>query len=235
MAKQDSLILLQGTHDGITFVKSPTYGDHIRRPRGTIKKATLNNALKAQSKKTIAANGPAKIIKDAIDPFRRRFYDGKLWFRLLAMVQEASADGHPFDFSKLKPFELNATYPLDRLLKLDVNTTINGEKTRLHVDLSYRNHPRFEEKLGLHGYRIGVIAIYPDAAKTSAETGAVYSDIALTEKKPAPLSMQLPVPEMATTFLVCVTIEGYMNGKLDSAFNAKGMKMVAAGLVSREP
>lgn len=150
------------------------------------------------------------------------------------MVQEASADGRPFDFSQLKPFELHAAYPLDRLLKLDVNTTINGEKTRLHVDLSYRNHPRFAEKLGLHGYRIGVIAIYPDAAKNSAETEAVYSDIALTEKKPAPLSMQLPVPAKATAFLLCVTIEGYMNGKLDSAFSAKGMKMVTAGLVSSE-
>lgn len=39
MAKK-LLITLLGTIDG--FVKSPTYGDHVRAPRGTRKKAELN-------------------------------------------------------------------------------------------------------------------------------------------------------------------------------------------------
>ena len=49
MAKANSLITLRGTHDGITFVKSPTYGDHVRAARGTHKKAKVNAAFKAQS------------------------------------------------------------------------------------------------------------------------------------------------------------------------------------------
>ena len=70
MAKADSLITLRGSHGGITFVKSPTYGDHVRAARGTHKKAKVNAAFKKQSKKLVKANHPAQILRNAIDPYR---------------------------------------------------------------------------------------------------------------------------------------------------------------------
>ena len=35
MAKSQSILQLQGTLAGLTFVKSHTYGDHVRAKRGT--------------------------------------------------------------------------------------------------------------------------------------------------------------------------------------------------------
>ena len=78
MAKADSLITLRGTHGGITFVKSPTYGNHTRAARGTHKKAKVNAAFKRQSKKLLKANVPAQILRNAINPYRQDFLYGSL-------------------------------------------------------------------------------------------------------------------------------------------------------------
>ncbi len=59
MAKVTSLITLQGTYNGITFVKSSTYGNHIRAKRGTHKKAVLYPAYEKQNKKLVKLNIPA--------------------------------------------------------------------------------------------------------------------------------------------------------------------------------
>ena len=67
MAKSKSLLNLQGTIAGLTFVKSGAYGDHVRAERGTYKPATINASLKKEGKMIVMANLPAKIIKDAID------------------------------------------------------------------------------------------------------------------------------------------------------------------------
>src|SRR5688500_14469423 len=104
MAKANSLITFQGTVEGFTFVKSPTYGDHVRAARGTRKKAKLNAACQAQSKKLVKSNVPAKIIKDAINPYRRDFYHGPLWQKLVSLTNDQYGKHATFDFSKFKPF-----------------------------------------------------------------------------------------------------------------------------------
>ncbi len=49
MAKVNSLIKISGTLDDHTFVRSATYGDHVRRKRGSVKQALVNEAFKKSS------------------------------------------------------------------------------------------------------------------------------------------------------------------------------------------
>ena len=231
MAKTISLIELQGTYGGITFVKSSTYGNHIRAKRGTRKKAELNEAYKKQNEKLVKSNTPAKIIKSAIDPYRRDFYDGSLWARLSSMTNEQDLDGGMFDFTKLKPFEINKAYPLDRFFNLGTKTTVDGERSELHVELTYDAHPAFPELTPVDGYRFGVIAIFPDLENKNAKTAAVYSDIIQRAGTVTPLHFQVPVPPVSSAFLICVRIDGYEKGKVYHTRASKGMRVVEVGLV----
>ena len=110
MAKADSLITFRGTHGGITFVKSKTYGDHIRAPRGTYKKAEVNAAFKKQSKKLVKANVPAQILRNALNPYRSDFRYGFLWQDLVSMTNDALGKDGTCDFAKLKPFEIHSHF-----------------------------------------------------------------------------------------------------------------------------
>jgi hypothetical protein len=70
MAKSKSILDLQGTFRGMTFVHSRAYGDHLRAARGTHKKAKINNVLKKEGELLVKANKPAKILHDAIKIYR---------------------------------------------------------------------------------------------------------------------------------------------------------------------
>lgn len=226
MAKVNSLITLRGTIAGLTFVNSATYGEHVRAARGTYKKAQLNEAFKKQSKKLVKSNVPAKIIKDAIDPYRKDFYDGSLWPRLVSMTNELFGDDGSFDLAKLKPFEIHAGYPLHRLLSLQTNTKVDRKGSKLQVGLSYDMHPAFQKSLPVDGYRLGVIAIYPDLKKQTAKTEIVYSKVIALIQKVAPLTLQVPIPPRAKTFLVCVRIDGCKKGVVYDTLASKGMRVV---------
>jgi len=57
---------IQGTHQGTTFVKSSTYGDHLRAARGTHKPAVVNKAFRQSTARLRDANVAAKLINDAL-------------------------------------------------------------------------------------------------------------------------------------------------------------------------
>src|SRR5687768_4853197 len=147
MAKVNSLNTLRGTYDGMTFVKSPTYGDHIRAARGTRKKAELNAACQEQSKKLVKSNVPAKIIKGAINPYRQDFYHGPLWQKLVSLTNDLMENDAIFDFSRLHPFEIHIKYPLDRLANITTNTTVDPTLSKLQVTMTFETSPVFDESL----------------------------------------------------------------------------------------
>lgn len=231
MAKVTSLITLRGTFDGLTFVKSPTYGDHVRAARGTRKKAELNAACQEQSKKLVKSNVPAKIIKGAINPYRKDFYHGQLWQKLVSLTNDLLENDAVFDFSRLEPFEIHIKYPLDRFGNITTDTAVDPTLSKLRVTVTFDRPPLFDECVPVDGFRVGVIAIYPDMEKQSAKTEAAYSNIYGLTEKVEPLKMEFPIPSGAKSFLVCVRVDGCENGQVSESLAAKGMGMVEAGRV----
>lgn len=196
MAKSDSIIKLQGTIAGLTFVRSRAYGDHVRAKRGTYKKAEVNDALKQESKTLISANIPAKIFKDAIDPYRRTVTGGTLWRRLVSMFLKQLKNTGAIDFGKIGRFEIHADHPFDRFLFIQPTIKVAKEKPLLHVHIEYDHHPRFKVK-GINGYRFTVIGMFPDLKKRTAKTIAVESNTIGLSGIIKPLDVQLEIPAKA--------------------------------------
>jgi hypothetical protein len=229
MAKSDSVINLRGTFRGITFVKSATYGDHIRAARGSHKKAEVNEAFKKESKRLQSANVPAKIIKDAIDPYRSDFTGGLLWQRLVSIFRKQLRDHGSIDFGKIKPFEIHDDYRFERFLILQSIIKFNSKKSVVHVDIRYDHHPTFKRSSSIDGYRLSVIGIFPDLMKKVATTAAVESEIMRLTGAVTPLSVELDVPVNAESFIVCVKIDGCSKGVVSNTRTTKGLRVVGAG------
>lgn len=228
--KPDSLIDLLRSIDGKTIVRSWAYGYHLRAKRGTYKKAALNTVCKKQTEKLVRANDLARIIKIAIDPYRSRFRARRLWPRLLSHILEHENVETSFDFSKFQPFDLCTTYPLDRIVKLTTQAVADTTRSVLGVRLSIQQSARFQDER-IDGFQFRVIAIFPDPKGKSARTEAVRSEVIGLNGKP-PVELEVPVPEGAETFLICVRVDGCVNGKIDGALSTTGMKITAAGRVT---
>lgn len=229
MAKQISLVELQGTFGNITFVNSPTYGNHVRAKRGTYKKARMNAACKKQSKVLVAANVPAKIFRDAILSYHKEVYDGKLWGRLRSMFGQQIKNYGGIDFSKLAPFEIHPDYPLSQLLPLNVK--IQKENGVLDVQLSYDKHPEFSNVKGVDGYLLTAVAVFPDLKKKTATTVAARSAVIDLNGKVVPLNMKLQIPTRAKTYIVCMKIDGCTRGEAKIDLAAQGMRVVESGVI----
>jgi hypothetical protein len=232
MAKSNSPFKLQGTIGETTFVRSSTYGDHVRAKRGTYKTATINDALKRESNILLNANIPAKLIKDAIDPYRSDVMKGgSLWPRLVSLFRKQFKETGTFDFSKLDRFEIHADHPFARLLHVEPKITVDQKKSILHVDINYVNHPNFRKVKDVDGYQLTVIVIFPNLKKNNAETDASTSKIFPLSDKVVPFQTKLTIPEKARTFVVCVGIESCVRGKVNHFRATSGLTVISTGQI----
>jgi hypothetical protein len=229
MAKSDSILGLRGTIGDLTFVKSRAYGDHLRAKRGTYKKAVVNEALKQESKTLISANIPAKIIKDAIDPYRGNFVGGTFWQRLVSLFRRQLKESRSIDFGKIGQFEVHEDHPFQRFLSIQPTIEIQ-RKAFIHIDVKYDHHPKFKVK-GTDGYRLTVIGIFPDLKKKSAKTIAIESGVMKLTGAIPPLPVQFAIPPRAKSFIICIRIEGCEKDKVVSMRGTTGLQIIASGSV----
>jgi len=230
MAKSDSILALQGTIAGLTFVRSRAYGDHVRAKRGTYKKAEVNEALRQESKALLNANIPAKIFKDAIDPYRNNIRGGTLWQKLVSMFRKQLKNLGSIDFGKIERFDIHADYPFDRFLYLQPTIKLEKKKTRLDVHAEYDHHPRFKVK-SINGYRLTVIGIFPDLKKKTSKTLAVESSVLKLTGVIDPLHVQLEIPPKAKSFIVCIRIEGCIGNVVSNSKTTNGLSVFGSGMI----
>ena len=229
MARSHSAANLRGTIGGYTFVKSRVYGDHVRARRGTYKRAEVNDAFKKESTLLLRANIPAKILKDAIEPYRRNLSGGMLWQRLVSMFREQLKTKGSFDFASLEPFEIHKDYPFDRFLQVASAIKPDKKKNKLRVDINYPRHPTFKKVKDVDGYRLTVIGIFPDQKKKTAWTASVESELIELTSAIAPMAAQLDVPKNAKSYIVCIRIEGYFGRTACKMRTTTGLRVVGAG------
>lgn len=239
MAKEKSLIEIQGTLMGVTHVNSKAYGKHVRAKRGTYTEIEVNDAFKKSSKEQEKTNRVGKMIKDALEPYREGLKRGSFWYRLLSELRAQYKAHRAFDFTRFRDFEIHEDYPLDRLVAFGrVLAEPDRVKRILRVKLEY-HQPTFRQPEELiDGYRLTVIAIYPDLKKIKATTEFSSSPIIpLREesgrkslnrvKKPATeQSYELPLPRNAKEVLLCVKMEGAEGDEVRPIASSMGMSIL---------
>lgn len=227
MAKSNSIFDFQGTFEGKTFVRSKTYGDHVRTARGTHKRADINESCRQASARIIHANVPAKIIKDAIDPYRQNFKGGQLWQRLVSQFRKQLRAQNSFDFSKIERIEVHEQHRLSRLISLRVESVVDTMRNELRVTL-FCSLPKFRSA-SLNGYRLGVIAIFPDVERKISSSMAAYSNTLNIKENPGTIELLFPLPENFDDYVLCAIVEGCENGVVYSSPSNKGMCIVERG------
>lgn len=178
-----------------------------------------------------AAMVPARMVKNAIEQYRADFPGGLFWQRLLSLLCRQHLQHNTFDLAALENMEIRDDFPLGRLWKPRVRVHCLQDRT-LEVLLTARERPVFAAAKHVDGYRVQVIALFPDLALESASHAATSSPIIPLKSKTRDLVFHLPLPRKADEFVICVKLEGMIKDTLMLGHSSKGMRIVKAGRLS---
>lgn len=227
MAKSFSMIKLQGTLDGMTHVQSKTYGEHIRKAR---RAGEVNETLKDNSRQIVAANVPARLIKNAIDLYREDFTGGQLWQRLVSHFKKELKEKQAIDVLALKDTEVNEHYPLSRIFSEVVSIKLDSDERILKIIISKGCVPNFKRKY-IDGYRLSAIGIFPDFAAGTAESLSQASEILSIAEKSGDITFEFNLKENWQQYLICLKLDGCCKNEVCLGPAVKGMRIVATGKI----
>lgn len=227
MAKIDSLIHFSGTLQGLTRVRSKSYKDHVRAAR---KKGTpVNAAFRQSGKEMVRANVPAKLIKDALDPYRGDFKCGRFWSRLVSLFKGQIKQKGRIDFQVLEGMELSAEYPLTRFVRCR-QIELRHSTRDLRITITHEP-PQFKKKLSyLDGYRLSLLCLYlhkkEDKVRAIHLFNGPLKPIGGADLADETVSFSVPMVPNTGSIIFCLIGEGSENGRLLSAPNTKGIQIV---------
>jgi hypothetical protein len=195
-------------------VKSKAYGEHYRAPRGSRSKALLNPAMKAHGRRLRKSTIPAKLIMDALQPFRQNFTGGMLWQRLVKHFALQGKLGAPYSVTGIEYWDLNAAHPTSRIIVPMVEIIPQDDFSSLVVKVNYSFSTRFlQRKRDVTSFRITLIFLFPDFEKNEITTVPhVMPDKLLNDFEPC--SFIVEVPRRANSYLACFKAEACLNGEI---------------------
>jgi hypothetical protein len=217
--------------DGMVLVRSKAYGDHYRRKRGTVKPARLNDDLKLSTKLIGAADQYAKAVKDALDPFREDFKDGKLWQRLVRLFKKQLREVRQVDLKALEEFECHTLFPLVRILHRDITASVSAQRKTLEVEvMTYGDVKADWEKAA--DYRQILIVVFYDA-KLDADVVSETVYFPLGQEKRNKQKVSFSIPPKAVTALVALRCDFWRKGRPAGGNGRKGMEILRVVEVRR--
>jgi hypothetical protein len=195
-------------------VNSNTYGKHHRAARGSKSRAVLNPAMKAHGRRLRKSNIPAKLITDALQPFRENFTGGMLWQKLVSHFAAQAKEGDPYSVTGIEHWDLNNHYSTSRLMTAQVEISPDDHFSNLEVSVNYQFSNRFlQRKKDITAFRITMIFLFPDFKNNEIITNpVVLPDKLLSDS--APYSFIIHIPRTADSYLACFKAEACKNGKL---------------------
>jgi hypothetical protein len=215
-------------------VNSVAYGKHTRAPRGSKTRAVLNSAMKAHGRRLRKSNIPAKLIVDALQPFRENFKGGMFWQRLVKHFAAQAKKGDTYSVNGIGNWDLNDMYLTSRLMTPDVEITPNDEFSNLKITINYTFSKRFlERRKDITSFRITFIFLFPDFKNNHIlTTPVVLPDKLLTDSTLYAFIVQ--IPRRANSYLVCFKAEACTNGEVNQITPNvdKAMCLIGSGIKS---
>jgi hypothetical protein len=213
-------------------VKSKAYGEHTRAPRGSKSRAVLNPAMKAHGQRLRKSNMPAKLVMDALQPYRENFKGGMLWQRLVKHFAAQAKKGDVYSIAGIEHWDLNERYFTSRLMTTRVKIEPDELFSNLEVSVNYEFSKRFlERRKAIQSFRVTMIFLFPDFKKNEIITDPiVLPDKLLSDA--APYEFIVPIPRRANSYLVCFKAEACAHGELHqiSPNVDKAMCLIGSGM-----
>jgi hypothetical protein len=181
--------------------------------------------MKAHGRRLRQSNIPAKLIMDALQPFRENFKGGMIWQRLVNHFAAQAKNGDLYSVTGIENWDLNVQYLTSRIMMASVKITPERDFSNLEVEVNYTFSKRFlERKSGITAFRITLIFLFPDFRNNKIKTiPIVLPDKLLSDS--ALYSFIVEPPRYANSYLCCFKAEACRNGELHQNSGNAGIAM----------
>ena len=228
MARNTSIIFkLKGTIGELTFVDSVRYDPHVRRKRGTVKPAVLNEKMEASRQLLLSCNKHAKLLFDAL---RDEPHDGSLWSRLVKTFFHAAESGLAPHVGLFRKLECNLDHPLEPIAgNFDHHNKLQlkQERKKLNIHMHLQKHPPVPQQPYEGDYQLRVVVLFPDFENNSYRKEVATGPVTSLKKAIKPVTLIVPSPSAKAQYIVLVNVVTIMKGKPVKFQSMAAMKVVA--------
>jgi len=134
--------------------------------------------MKVHSRRLRKSNIPAKLITDALQPFRENFRGGMLWQRLVKHFAAQAKAGDAYSVAGIEYWDLNDVYLTSRLMTTMVKITPDDSFSNLEVSVNHTFSKCFlERKKDITSFRITIIFLFPDFKKNEIKQFPIFCPI----------------------------------------------------------
>ncbi|MDF2187348.1 hypothetical protein [Paraflavitalea sp. CAU 1676] len=229
MASNTSVIFkLKGTIGELTFVKSRRYKPHVRRKRGTVKPAVLNEKMESSRQLLLSCNKHAKLI---FDQLREEPRDGAMWSRLLKIIFHAAESGFPIDARLFQHLECNLLHPLKSITGEFGNynkINVARDKKRLNIQVQLASAPKVPQKPFPGDYQLRLVVLFPDFENglciKKVEIGAPTSLKAALQ----PVEFSMTMPSATSQYLVFLQVQAIQKNRVYTSKATAALKVIAS-------
>jgi hypothetical protein len=212
MGRPKKTISFDMPEKGKIKVRSKTYGDHERAVRGSGKAVEVNSIMRENGRRMIGSNAPAKLIFDALKPFRENFKGGLFWQDLVKHFTKQLNKGEKYSVKGLENMDLNKNYPLSRMMSLQVEVKPEPASLFLMIKIKSVLADRFLKRCPyVNGMQLTFIGLFPDFERNDIDVTHVVLPVR-TLKDEDTYSFIMDIPASATSYLLCCKAEGSQNG-----------------------
>ena len=152
----NSNVNFRGTIGELTYVKRGKKF-YVRRKRGTVKKAVINEKLQAVVDRNAAVNRTAVPINNILSEYAGKIKEGAFWQRLLSRIRKCANDKPETHLQNLANLELHEKHKLIEHVSIQ-SFTIKVDKDHFTISLPFGSHSFFRNpKKNCYYYELIVI------------------------------------------------------------------------------
>jgi hypothetical protein len=195
-------------------VHSKTYGDHERAVRGSVKRVEINRIMKENGRRMIGSNAPAKLIFDALKPFRENFKGGLFWQDLVKHFTKLLNKGEKYSVNGFTDMDINKNYPISRMMMLQVLVKLDLPSLSMTINIKSTMVDRFLKRCPyINGIQLTFIGLFPDFEGNEIEVMPIVLPVRPLKDEDT-YSFIMNIPASATSYMLCCKAEGCEDGQV---------------------
>jgi hypothetical protein len=227
--KKHSLRHLPPCPDPATYILVKTKeGNFWRRKRGTVTKAALNTAFKANSRAQQVVMPAASRILRKLEPHTRSLSMGRITIKMAGKLLKKYKEKGYIHFAALEGMELQEEYPLDRLLQADYSIKEKNGELIITIDLK-KGMVKPQNAL-VTEYYFEAIVLYGNALKEKGlRIHSVESPLFSFRKKTVTIcELRIDMPPAGKPWLLLLKVNCLEGNELAHHHKNYAMKVVKA-------
>ena len=230
MAKmQRSIIKVQGTIDGNTYVDSARYGYHMRKAIGP--QENVSPAVKKENSRTAFINGVSAEIKNMFQKCSPLIFESDTYLHLNKLFRKEPLNSRFMFLQLLKNREVSSSYPLAKIDNSDFFAQLYDRLLIVHIKMKAMPEEG-ENKADCYFYEMNLMYwTTQDAPGVIKRIRTYWKSI---NEKPRRFEFQFNFPENATHWMLCQRMVVGKNGASLGIMTYEGMRVVAFDTFAEE-